>query len=73
MSPSLACCGIDLSLEINKLEDELSWQARCPACGNQYWLELIGVVEEIHIIPEDEWTLKLKEPQKISSLLETNK
>lgn len=51
----LICCSIELELDRNPLEDEESWQSRCPACGKEWWLELIGPPEEqkqIHVIPE---------------------
>jgi hypothetical protein len=64
MRISLSCCGVSLDLSTNQIEDETSWQARCPICGKHYWLEVIGQedVDVIHLVPENgKWVMKTKE------------
>jgi hypothetical protein len=64
VSLSIGCCGIDLELRPNQIEDEQSWNTRCPACGKQYWLELIGqedTVVELHLVPENgKWIMEVE-------------
>jgi hypothetical protein len=45
--PTLTCCGGALRIHIHLYEDANSWEARCPNCGRVWWLECLGVEQDL--------------------------
>jgi hypothetical protein len=45
--PEFICCGGALRFVIHHFQDGESWEARCPKCKRVWWLECIGVEDDI--------------------------